>query len=284
VKWNAFPAEYSGTAKIRHYEVLRWDAHLSGGGDWVTVYPEKKPHDAMPEGAGVRRYAVTVPTLYDSTADDGIAWTRFKVLGVADGMTFVSPVDSGYSVDNIEPNAPALARYVQEAGKLAWTPSSSDDVRYYAVYRADLSGTVVADGAPFAMLVDTAVAVDPGFQYGVVAVDFAGNVSDLSPTVLVDAIYIPERTALLGNAPNPFNATTEIRYELHEAAHVKLVVYNVLGQPIRTLVSDDRAVGVHSALWDGIDRTGQNVGSGTYLYVMTTETGFRDTGRMTLLR
>ncbi len=281
ILWNAFPAENSATSKVVQYQIVRLDGALDEGA-WVVV--------GEVSASGMDRYALDVATDYDSTAAAGVVLSEFKVIGITNvGTSYESQVASGYSVDNLVPMAPTNAKFVSEAGKLAWDPSVSEDVQYYAVYRTDLNGTITVDGNPYIMVADTAVAIEVGYRYGIVAVDFAGNVSELAAGATVDIVGIaasptPATTALLGNAPNPFNPSTEIRYQLHEATKVTLVVYNVLGQPVRTVVSGHQAAGAHSVRWDGRDATGHNVSTGAYLYVMTTENGFRDTGRMLLLR
>ncbi|MDE2812338.1 MAG: cadherin-like beta sandwich domain-containing protein [Gemmatimonadota bacterium] len=68
----------------------------------------------------------------------------------------------------------------------------------------------------------------------------------------------------LHNYPNPFNPTTTIRYALAEAAPARLVIYNVVGQQIRTLVADDQDAGSYAVVWDATDERGQPVSAGIY--------------------
>jgi tetratricopeptide (TPR) repeat protein len=94
---------------------------------------------------------------------------------------------------------------------------------------------------------------------------------------------LPTDFALSQNYPNPFNPETEIRYQLPENCQVSLVVYNLLGQRIRTLLDSPQPMGFHSVRWDGKDDQGQVVASGVYLYLMTTKQ-FRQVEKMLLLR
>ncbi|MDW7679976.1 MAG: right-handed parallel beta-helix repeat-containing protein [bacterium] len=80
---------------------------------------------------------------------------------------------------------------------------------------------------------------------------------------------LPTELTLFQNYPNPFNPDTEIRYQLPEAAHVKLEIYNLLGQKIRTLIDDPKPAGSHTLRWDGRDDFGAAVSSGVYLYRLT---------------
>lgn len=69
--------------------------------------------------------------------------------------------------------------------------------------------------------------------------------------------------------PNPFNPSTQIRYQLSADAQVTLKIYNVLGQELRTLVSEFQSAGTWAFTWDGRDGAGSMVPSGTYLYRIT---------------
>ena len=77
---------------------------------------------------------------------------------------------------------------------------------------------------------------------------------------------LPDQFSLGPNYPNPFNPSTIIPYQLPETGHVRLEVFNLLGQRIATLVDGDRPAGFHSARWDGTDAAGRAVGAGVYLY------------------
>jgi len=77
---------------------------------------------------------------------------------------------------------------------------------------------------------------------------------------------IPSAYALSQNYPNPFNPETQIAYSLPEAGRVRLIVYNLLGQTVRTLVDEPQAAGRHSVRWDGRDEAGRRLASGVYLY------------------
>ena len=71
---------------------------------------------------------------------------------------------------------------------------------------------------------------------------------------------------LIQNYPNPFNPTTTINYSLPQSAQVKLVVYDILGQKIVTLVNQFESAGEKSLKWNGKDESGQVVSSGVYVY------------------
>jgi len=75
-------------------------------------------------------------------------------------------------------------------------------------------------------------------------------------------------TSLHGCYPNPFNPSTSISFSLHEKSRVELVIYNILGQKVRTLVNKPLEPGEHKVTWTGTDNSGRPVASGIYFYRM----------------
>ena len=92
----------------------------------------------------------------------------------------------------------------------------------------------------------------------------------------------PQGFALGQNYPNPFNPATIIPYQLPTAAHVRLEVFNVLGQHLATLVNSERPAGLHTARWDATNAAGQAVAAGVYIYRLRGE-GVELTRRMVLI-
>jgi len=82
----------------------------------------------------------------------------------------------------------------------------------------------------------------------------------------VRSTALPTDFALGQNYPNPFNPSTVIPYQLPVAGHVRLEVFNLLGQRLATLVDGERSVGVHTVQWDATDAAGRAVGAGVYIY------------------
>lgn len=79
---------------------------------------------------------------------------------------------------------------------------------------------------------------------------------------------LPTRTYLYSNYPNPFNPSTNIRFDLAQSTNVLLTVYNILGQRVSTLVSENLTAGTHNILFDA-----SMLSSGVYIAVLRTETG-----------
>ena len=81
----------------------------------------------------------------------------------------------------------------------------------------------------------------------------------------------PRTCRLMQNYPNPFNPETTINYNLTKPEHVKLGVYNLLGQEVKILIDQVQHSGNHEIKWNGRNETGQKVESGIYLYQLQSE-------------
>lgn len=99
--------------------------------------------------------------------------------------------------------------------------------------------------------------------------DFPSIVIALADGAPESPSAVPVTFALKQNAPNPFNPTTNISYDLPVASRVTLEILNVLGQKVKLLVNDFREAGSHSVIWDGRDEYGLTTASGIYFYRIT---------------
>jgi flagellar hook assembly protein FlgD len=91
------------------------------------------------------------------------------------------------------------------------------------------------------------------------------------------------RVQLDQNRPNPFGGSTAFGFELARAGRASLVVIDVAGRVVRTLVSGMVAEGRHEASWNGTDDGGHAVAPGVYFYRLTTADG-SSTRRMVMLQ
>jgi len=81
----------------------------------------------------------------------------------------------------------------------------------------------------------------------------------------VDAL--PRQPVLYQNVPNPFNPVTEIRFDLSQGGRVSLLIYDVAGRLVRTLLDQDLSAGRnHTVVWNGLDDQNTKVASGVYFY------------------
>lgn len=111
----------------------------------------------------------------------------------------------------------------------------------------------------------------------------AQSKANLPALVELEVGRLPDTYALMENYPNPFNPKTVIRYSLPEDSQVKIVIFNLLGEKVRTLVDDMQSAGLKSVLWDAKDDNGRQVVSGVYFYRMITPE-FTKTRKLLLLR
>ena len=94
----------------------------------------------------------------------------------------------------------------------------------------------------------------------------------------------PEAFSLADNFPNPFNPTTTIKYALPQAADVELTVYNVVGQPVRTLIAEYQSAGRYAMEWDATNDSGHRLSSGMYFYRLQAGGEFVEVKKMLLLK
>ncbi len=94
---------------------------------------------------------------------------------------------------------------------------------------------------------------------------------------------LPKAFALAQNHPNPFNPSTTIQYDLPEAGHVQIRVFDIRGRVVSTLVDRQEEAGVHVVQWNGREDSGRTLSSGVYFYRMETAS-FSRIRKMVLLK
>ncbi len=214
------------------------------------------------------------------------AWEVYRVSAHRADPTlwYVSPPDSGYSVDDMAP-APVRGLEIPARMTLAWTAGPEPDIDRYVVYATsdadDLDGAsqVLATDATDCELPETTV----GRYVYVVAVDLSGNESEPSERLWNSGTAIPDRKFLAQNVPNPFNPVTTIRFGLPAKARVTIDVYDVAGRLVTTLADGSYPPGEHEVVWNGRDTSGRGVAAGVYFYSMKSES-FEDRKKMILLK
>jgi hypothetical protein len=200
---------------------------------------------------------------YGSVTPTGITNMAFSFAVQKDGvvLTWVLGGSSGERFDILRSNA-------NEDGEL---------IGEFATVVSDMG----SDDAGVLRFADSGVDMGERYVYRLESVDNPGDVFQTG------AIYIPiTRAELRQNYPNPFNPTTSITYFVPEAGpkqQVSLVVYDVTGSRVRTLVSGEHDAGRFNVEWDGRDNRGNQVSSGVYFYRLHT-TGFSASKKMLLLK
>jgi len=190
-----------------------------------------------------------------------------------------------YDPDLVKVMSPSLVNF-QENVMVSYTQKEAGVLKILA---ADLQGGSIE-------------AMDK--TYLTLPVEFIGNERDIA-NVSLDGIYlagadgslietvartnasevkvIPGEFALHQNFPNPFNPSTEIRFDLPEAGKVNLAIYNLMGQKIRTLSSGEMTPGYHAIVWDGTNDLGSQVATGMYFYAIQTSE-FQATKKMLFMK
>lgn len=125
-----------------------------------------------------------------------------------------------------------------------------------------------------------------GDQHDDVLVSDGGNfnsatVYSLNPVANDDPVLLPGDC--IKNYPNPFNPSTTITYQIPASGSVRLEIFNIKGQKVRTLVNDLQNAGSHSVVWNGTDQSGRLVSSGIYFYHIVTDRS-TSTRKMLLLK
>lgn len=111
---------------------------------------------------------------------------------------------------------------------------------------------------------------DAGNEPGIEFTKFVVNESNLLSNAVSNEKMtetLPDKFELQQNYPNPFNPSTLISYSIpNNQVMVRLEIYNILGQKVKTLVNDVRSAGRYSARWNGTNEAGMQVSTGVYIY------------------
>jgi hypothetical protein len=249
-------------------------------------------------GAQQPTYLSLVPTREDSLAPEDYTVYVISSHTTDPDVYYFGPPDSGYSVDNLAPEPPQelTGDYVQAEAELllTWNRSTKRDFSHFSVYKGSTEDFAPDEGNLIGVPWDT-VLVDDEFDpsvenyYKVSAWDIHRNESDWSLLGPEDIGGVgsppaaPLVTRLEQNVPNPFNPVTMIRFSVAEPGWVRLVVFDVAGRPVRTLVQEHRVTNRYEAIWDGLDDAGRAVASGVYLYQLEAP-GYLESKKMVLLK
>ena len=236
-------------------------------------------------GHGKSEYSIDVPTIGDSTIAQGPYNSTFFIRGAtASSFTyFDSPLDSGYSVDNLAPGVPE--NLVYETGDLAWDESSAADFDFFTVYGSNTDAFGSAVVVNYSVTPSMDVTGSPYAYYFVTATDFSGNegkpakVNTLTGTGGTPSKYVLS----VSNYPNPFNPRTTVSYTVPSRGTVTVAVYDTRGAHVATLFAGDRPAGAYIIEWDGRADTGAAVSSGIYFARITHASGTRSK-KMVLLK
>jgi predicted GH43/DUF377 family glycosyl hydrolase len=103
-------------------------------------------------------------------------------------------------------------------------------------------------------------------------------------TSVENSIHVaPKDFKLHNNYPNPFNPDTQISYDVPGNSHIRIEIFNSLGQQVKTLVSLNQNPGHYEIVWDGTNDQGEKLGTGIYLCKMQGD-GFSETTKLLLVK
>jgi fibronectin type 3 domain-containing protein len=232
----------------------------------------------------IYRDTIPNPTIEVDSTTGGIADTSKTFIGLTDGRRYylrVTAIDSagnesGYSnevsampIDLIAPDAPqnlVVADSLSETITIKWRGNTEPDFLRYLIYRDTLPNPVTrvdstAGGIGDTSKTFTGLTNGTRYYFRITAVDSSRNESDYSnevnavPNVPVTVEESPNNIvkeySLAQNYPNPFNPATVIKYQLPAASSVRLIVYDILGREVATLVDEIKEAGYYTATFDG---------------------------------
>jgi len=220
---------------------------------------------------------ITDPTILEYTDADLLADSYdYYVTAVYEGVE-----SAASNTETVEVTLPAPANFsaVSQAPTSSnilctWdAPAKERALTHYNVYR---DGEIV--GTPTNTLYVDANVPDGTYEYYTTAVYSEEYESDASEAVTVehytsdnDNPNVPAVTTLVGNYPNPFNPTTQIKFTLAKPGKVSLDIFNVKGEKIATLLNTSMTAASHTVVWNGTDNYNQKVSSGIYYYRLQTD-------------
>ena len=92
------------------------------------------------------------------------------------------------------------------------------------------------------------------------------EIEQRSTAVQETPLTVPDQFIVYQNYPNPFNPSTTIGYKLSQQSSVKVTVYNLQGQEIKSFALGEQAAGSQKVVWDGRNSDGAPLASGVYVY------------------
>jgi WD40 repeat protein len=245
----------------------------------------------LADGSLVRSLPVPGSDDMGHTADVwGVAITRDGskiVSGSADRTIKVWRASDGLLLRTISSPSDVYALAISPDGRVVVTGGKDGRLNIWDISNGNLTHTLY--GHPFevqsvAISLDGGTIVSGGPDATVIAWTVDPPFADwtILPVNNSESSQ-PASATLHPSAPNPFNATTTIRFSLSQPMHAQLDVFNVAGQHVTTLVDKSLPVGFHEVKWNASDSHSKSVGSGVYIYRLITPAGVA-VGKTTLLR
>jgi len=246
--------------QVTQYEALRRNISPAGP-PWVSV--GQIPATLADE------YEMPAGTDADSTCGSGQHYSYYFIRAETSdpGVFFDSPIDSGYSVDNLAPGTPTNLTYA--SGQLMWDPSSAPDFDHFSIYGNSTNSFGSATLITNTVMTTWPMAPPLYNYYFVTASDHSCNEGNAASVGTVTGVGdTPALTELqvLPNHPNPFNSSTQLNVGLPKASDVRVDVYDVAGRRVRTLTERAVPSGWRQIPFAPRDDSGRPLASGVYFY------------------
>ncbi|MCU0373321.1 MAG: T9SS type A sorting domain-containing protein [Ignavibacteria bacterium] len=195
------------------------------------------------------------PTVILKTTNGGINWAKDSLINYNNRSMYFANVNTGWIGGYTSTGNSNIARTTN--GGINWSYQN-------------IGGTQIINGLYFT---DAMTGWAVGF-YGVILKTITGGVTSIFPV----SSEIPSSFSLEQNYPNPFNNTSNLKFEIANLEDIKIVVYDIMGREVQTLVNEELQPGSYEVTFDG-----SGLNSGVYFYQMTAG-NYKETKKMLLLK
>jgi len=258
-------------------------------------------------------YSTSTTRQFGWIENDNLNWilNPFDTVNFVAGRTELIDMDGDYDLDiatakwSIGPGIAELGYYINPLnitvtypnGGESWGVGDTVDIEWTSVYVADIKielsmdngitwPTTIVDSTPSPGMFTWIVSSQYESQDCVIKISSVAdsNVYDKSSSFIITSVEslfgegIPKEYKLTQNYPNPFNPNTTIKFALPEPDFVTLSVYNILGEEVSVLVSEELNAGIYKYNWNAI-----NLPSGIYLYRLNAGS-YIETMKMVLMK
>jgi hypothetical protein len=248
---------------------------------WVTIYTFEYQYASAP---GFR-------TTFEWTSDGSYPLWEVDAWNTVLGEPYIQTgTRASIPADLTDVSLPVqmqrfMGEYAYDAGvKLNWTTQSEVNSAGFHILRSEtpdaeigswtrVTGAMIpgqgnSSSASEYAFSDANVGWDKTYYYQIheISTVFGDTSKSYYGPLSVTTKPAPKGFRLSQNYPNPFNPSTQFDYEIRDAVHVKITVFNLLGKEVATLVNEQRPAGVYAVQWDGSDASGRQTASGIYFY------------------
>ena len=271
---------------------------LNDDGDWLDTGEHVIQDRALTAGTNNITFWMPLITTEGSVRTEG-RMGRFR-FSSATGLNYAGLAVDGevedYLIDTLIPVELTGFEVVGQKGiaQISWQTQSESNNLGFHIYRSEkkdgeyvritddpINGAGSSESMHSYSFTDNTA--EPGKTYFYKLADVSYNGSITMHEAREVTIELPQEYSLHQNYPNPFNPETLITFSLKESGLVNLNIYNMNGQLVRSLVSENRNSGQFDVVWNGRNDLGMQVPSGIYMYRIQIN-DYSQTKRMVLMK